>query len=100
MRGVVPATGRLSYRRAAVKAYLAYLTALMLVACQSAPRIQVTTCADIPASLTRECSRCLPDDPTPATNGALAEAWIDCRQCVAEYRIRVEAVRELAGCRQ
>ena len=82
-----------------MKAYLACLTALMLVACQSAPRVQVVTCPAIPASLTRECGRCLPDDPTPATNGELAEAWLDCRQCVAEQRIRLAAVRELAECR-
>jgi hypothetical protein len=71
-----------------------------LAGCQSAPRVQVVTCAAIPASLTRDCGRCLPDDPPPATNGELAEAYLDCRQCVAEYRIRAEAVRELAGCRE
>lgn len=70
-----------------------------LAGCQSAPRIQVVTCAPIPASLTRDCGRCLPDDPVPATNGELAEAYLDCRQCVAEQRIRLDAVRELAECR-
>lgn len=99
MRGVGPPAGRLSNWRAPVKAYLYCLATLMLVACQSAPRIQVTTCAAIPASLTRDCGRCLPDDPTPATNGDLAEAYLDCRQCVAEYRIRMAAVTELAACR-
>lgn len=77
----------------------AAILSLILAGCQPRQSIQVVTCPSIPVSLTRDCGRCLPDDPTPATNGALAEAWLDCRQCVAEYRIRVEAVRELAGCR-
>lgn len=72
---------------------------LLLAGCRAGPHIEVVTCASIPASLTRDCGRCLPDDPVPQTNGELAEAWMDCRQCVAEYRIRAEAVRELAGCR-
>lgn len=78
---------------------LLWAACVALVGCQPRQSIQVVTCPSIPVSLTRDCGRCLPDDPTPATNGALAEAWLDCRQCVAEYRIRVEAVRELAGCR-
>ncbi len=72
---------------------------LLLAGCRSSPPIQVVTCPGIPASLTRDCGRCLADDPTPATNGELAEAWMDCRQCVAEQRIRLAAVRELAECR-
>ncbi len=82
-----------------MKPYLACCAALVLAACQPRPSIQVVTCPEIPVSLTRDCGRCLPDDPTPATNGELAEAWMDCRQCVAEYRIRMEAVAELAECR-
>lgn len=77
-----------------------YLTALavagFLAGCQSAPQ-RVTVCPVIPASLLRDCGRC--SDSPPKTNGELAEAWMDCRQCVAEYRIRMEAVGELAGCR-
>lgn len=82
-----------------VKPYLACCAALVLTACQPTRIIEVPVCPPLPASLTRDCGRCLPDDPTPVTNGELAEAWMDCRQCVAEYRIRAEAVRELAGCR-
>lgn len=75
------------------------LSVALLVACQPRPSIQVVTCPSIPASLVRDCGRCLPDDPTPATNGELAESWMDCRQCVAEQRIRLAAVAELAECR-
>lgn len=100
MYGVGTAAGRVSYRRAPVKACLYCLAVLMLAACQPRPSIQVVTCPAIPVSLTRDCGRCLPDDPTPATNGDLAEAWMDCRQCVAEQRIRLSAVAELAGCRE
>jgi hypothetical protein len=71
-----------------------------LAGCQSAPRVQVVTCPGIPASLTRDCGRCLADDPVPKTNGELAEAWLDCRQCVSEQRIRLAAVAELAECRK
>ena len=73
---------------------------LLLAGCRAGPNIQVVTCPGIPASLTRDCGRCLPDDPVPQTNGELAEAWMDCRQCVAEQRIRLAAVAELAACRQ
>ena len=79
---------------------LSYALVLLLVGCQSAPPVHVVTCPAIPASLTRDCGRCLADDPTPATNGELAESWLDCRQCVAEQRIRLAAVAELAGCRE
>ncbi len=82
-----------------MKACLYYGAALVLLAgCQSAPQ-PLTICPDIPVSLTRDCGRCLPDDPAPKTNGDLAEAYLDCRQCVAEQRIRMDAVRELADCR-
>lgn len=73
---------------------------LLLAGCRAGPHIEVVTCASIPASLTRDCGRCLADDPTPATNGELAESWLDCRQCVEEQRIRLAAVAELAGCRE
>ena len=73
---------------------------LLLAGCRAGPNIQVVTCPGIPASLTRDCGRCLPDDPVPQTNGELADAWMDCRQCVAEQRIRLAAVAELAACRQ
>ena len=73
---------------------------LLLAGCRAGPHIEVVTCASIPASLTRDCGRCLADDPAPTTNGELAEAWMDCRQCVAEQRIRLAAVAELAGCRE
>ena len=73
---------------------------LLLAGCRAGPHIEVVPCASIPASLTRDCGRCLPDDPVPQTNGELAEAWMDCRQCVAEQRIRLAAVAELAECRQ
>lgn len=42
---------------------------------------------------------CLEADPVPRTNGELAEAWMDCRQCVSSYRIRMEAIDALAVCR-
>ena len=75
------------------------LLLLLLAGCQPRPAIRVVECPAIPASLTRDCGRCGPDEPAPKTNGELAEAWMDCRQCAAEQRIRLDAVRELAGCR-
>lgn len=78
---------------------LSYAVLLALAGCQPAQVIRVPVCPPLPASLTRDCGRCLPDDPTPATNGELAEAYLDCRQCVAEQRIRLAAVAELAECR-
>ncbi len=75
------------------------LAVALLAGCQPSPAIRVVECPSIPASLTRDCGRCGPDDPAPATNGELAEAYLDCRQCAAEQRIRLDAVRELADCR-
>lgn len=96
---MVKAAYCMSARSALVKAYLHYGAALVLLAgCQSTPQ-PLTICPEIPVSLTRDCGRCLPDDPAPKTNGELAEAWMDCRQCVAEQRIRLDAVRELGACR-
>lgn len=56
-------------------------------------------CPPIPASLTAPCATCRPDDPAPVTNGDLMEAWLDCRSCVAEARIKGDAIRALAQCR-
>ncbi len=78
---------------------LSYAVLLALAGCQPAQVIRVPVCPPLPASLTRDCGRCLADDPAPATNGDLAEAYLDCRQCVAEQRIRLAAVAELAECR-
>ncbi len=100
MRGMVKAACCMSARCALVKAYLYYGAALVLLAgCRGLPPQAPPICPPIPVSLTRDCGRCGPDEPAPATNGELAEAWMDCRQCVAEQRIRMEAVRELAECR-
>ena len=99
MRGMVKAAYNMPARGRSVIRSLSYALALLLAGCQSAPSVRVVTCPPIPASLTRDCGRCLADDPTPATNGELAEAWMDCRACVFEFRIRMSAVRELSACR-
>lgn len=78
---------------------LLWAVCVALAGCQPARVIHGPVCPPLPASLIRDCGRCLPDDPPPQTNGELAEAWLDCRQCVAEQRIRLEAVAELAECR-
>lgn len=98
MRRLGRAAYPLPLRRAPVKRLL-WAVCVALAGCQPRPSIHVVTCPAIPASLVRDCGRCLADDPAPQTNGELAEAWMDCRQCVAEQRIRLAAVRELAGCR-
>lgn len=92
------AAGRLSDRGAVVKTWLHCCAALVLVGCHATP-VGVAGCPPIPLSLTSDCGRCLPDEPAPRTNGDLAEAYMDCRQCVAELRIKAAAVRDLAGCR-
>ena len=99
MRRMGCTTDPLPLGHAPVKRLL-WAVSVALAGCQPAQVIRVPVCPPLPASLTRDCGRCLPDDPTPATNGELAEAWMDCRQCVAEQRIRLAAVAELAACRQ
>lgn len=78
---------------------LLWAVCVALAGCQPVRVVEAPVCPAIPASLLRDCERCLPDDPTPQTNGELAEAWMDCRQCLSEYRIRMDAIGELAGCR-
>lgn len=77
----------------------AMLVGGLLLGCGGREVIRVEVCPEIPAILTAACSDCLPDDPAPTTNGQLAEAWMACRSCVAEDRLKLAAVRELAECR-
>lgn len=79
---------------------LLWAVSVALAGCKTAPEVVVSTCPDIPASLTRDCGRCADDAALPKLNGELLEAYFDCRQCSQESRIRLEAIRELAGCRQ
>lgn len=70
-----------------------------LAGCGGREVIRVEVCPEIPAILTAGCADCLSDDPPPATNGQLAEAWMACRSCVNEDRLKLAAVRELSACR-
>ena len=66
-----------------------------LTAC-AAPSV-ILQCPPIPASLTVQCE----PDPRPLeTNGDLARAYMDARECVALSNLRLAAVRELADCRE
>lgn len=56
----------------------------------------ILQCPPIPASLTVQCE----PEPRPLeTNGDLARAYMDARECVALSNLRLAAVRELSGCR-
>ena len=68
---------------------------LSLTACAS--RSIVLQCPPIPAVLTE---RCEPEPRSLETNGDLARAYVDARECVALSNLRLDAVRELADCRK
>ena len=78
---------------------LLWAVCVALAGCGGREVIRVEVCPEIPAILTAGCADCLPDDPPPTTNGQLAEAWMACRSCVTEARLKLAAVRELAACR-
>ena len=56
----------------------------------------VVTCPPIPKILTAECE---PPARDLSTNGDLARALLDARECLAVSAIRLQAIRELADCR-
>lgn len=56
----------------------------------------VVQCPPIPRVLTAECD---PPARDLATNGDLARALLDARECLAVSAIRLQAIRELADCR-
>lgn len=53
-------------------------------------------CPPIPRILTAECE---PPARDLATNGDVARALLDARECLAISAIRLQAIRELADCR-
>lgn len=78
---------------------LLLLLALSATGCQPPPVVRQAVCPAIPASLTRDCGMCPNEAAKPKTNGELGEAWMDCSECARTYRIRMEAIAELAKCR-
>lgn len=56
----------------------------------------VVQCPPIPRVLTAECD---PPARSLDTNGDLARALLDTRECLAVSAIRLQAIRELADCR-
>lgn len=70
------------------------IASLCQIAC--AGRSVILTCPPIPASLTTPCE---PEPRSLDTNGDLARAYMDARECVALSNLRLKAVRELADCR-
>lgn len=71
------------------------LLALSLTAC-AAPSV-ILQCPPIPRALTAEC---VPEPRPLATNGDLARALLDARECLSVSAIRLQAIRELADCRR
>jgi hypothetical protein len=57
----------------------------------------ILQCPPIPRSLTEVCE---PEPRELATNGDLAQALVDARECLAVSSLRLRAIAELAGCRQ
>ena len=53
-------------------------------------------CPPIPPTLTGSC---YVERPLPATNGQLADQWIELRACAQEQDIKLRAVEALASCR-
>lgn len=98
MRSVGRDPYRLSTGSAPVKRLL-WAVCVALAGCGGREIIRVNVCPEIPAILSAGCAECLPGDPAPTTNGQLAEAWMACRSCVNEDRLKLAAIKELAVCR-
>ncbi len=71
------------------------LLALCLSGC-AAPSV-ILQCPPIPKALTAEC---VPPDRPLATNGDLARALTDSRECVVTQNLQLRAIAELADCRR
>ena len=56
----------------------------------------VMTCPPIPAALTEACPV---TDRQIATNGDLADAYLEARGCLREERLKLAAIKALADCR-
>ena len=70
------------------------LLALSLTAC-AAPSV-ILQCPAIPRALTAEC---VPEPRPLVTNGDLARALTDSRECVVTQNLQLRAIAELADCR-
>ena len=68
---------------------------LMGSGCHSVPPV-ILACPPIPTSLTEPCR---PADRELATNADLARAYLEAKGCLAEDRLKLAVIRELAGCR-
>ena len=74
------------------------LLALSLTGCASFSRPpMVLQCPPIPRVLTTEC---VPPVRQLETNGDLARALLDSRECLAVTSIQLQAIAELADCRR
>lgn len=56
----------------------------------------IVQCPAIPVSLTEHCE---PQARELATNADLARAYLEARGCLAEDKLKLAVIRELAGCR-
>ena len=56
----------------------------------------IVQCPPIPRALTAEC---VPEPRPLATNGDLARALTDSRECVVTQNLQLRAIAELADCR-
>jgi hypothetical protein len=71
------------------------IASLFLAGCAT-PSV-ILQCPPIPASLTTPCE----PEPRPLeTNGDLARAYMDARECVALSNLRLAVIRELSDCRE
>lgn len=73
------------------------LLALFLNGCAAFSRPVVLQCPAIPRVLTTEC---VPPERQLDTNGDLARALLDSRECLAVTSIQLQAIAELADCRR
>ena len=71
------------------------LASLFLAGC--ATRSVILQCPPIPRSLTEVCE---PEGRTLETNGDLAQALVDVRECLSVSSLRLRAIAELADCRK
>ena len=71
------------------------LLTLCLTGCAT-PSV-ILQCPPIPKSLTETCE---PEGRALTTNGDLAQALVDARECLVVSSLRLRAVAELADCRR
>ena len=56
----------------------------------------VQQCQSLPVTLTEDCYI---EASIPATNGQLAEQWIEYKSCASEQSVKLRAIQSLAECR-